>query len=82
MSEISAISKALRHGKHVSYATMSAILVLVKGSHAQTANMTSRVVARRNGVVRYYIGTNEAQLSIVWCAAIFGGIVQRPCNGG
>lgn len=44
---------------------MGTVLGLVQRPHAQTADMTCLVVARRNGVVGNRVGTDEADFGIV-----------------
>lgn len=52
---------------HQTYTTMSAILIFVESSHPQTADVAGGMVAGRNRVVGYGIGTDEADISVVVC---------------
>jgi hypothetical protein len=48
------------------------VLCLIKSPHAQTANMTCRMVARCDRVVSNWIGANETHIAIILVPGSFG----------
>lgn len=80
-SKLRAEERVERAGERVTYATVSALIILIESTHAQGADVTCPMVAGGDSLMDDGAGAYEADLGLE-VIVIVGAINSRSSSGG